>query len=689
MIRIRITEHPILEAAAGKHVSFTFNGQIMFGLEGEMVSSALFANGIRSFSIHTVGDGPQGIFCANGQCAQCTVVINGRPQKSCVTPLTEGMKIETLVHLPELPADDLPRTSHTPKELTCDVLVVGGGPSGITAAIELSDQGLSVILVDDKAKLGGKLILQTHKFFGSMEDCYAGTRGTKIGESLEKEIKSRERIRIMTNSTVAAIFSDGKAGVYEDNRHYTHITFQGLIVAAGARERSLIFPGNDLPGVFGAGAFQTLVNRDLVKASQRVLIVGCGNVGLIGAYHALQARIEVVGIIDIAASISGYKVHVDKIKRMGVPIYLEHTLLCAEGDGRVERATIAQIDKNFNPLLETAKTFEVDTVLIAVGLTPVDEFYTAAVEGGFPVLKTGDAHEIAEASSAMMGGKITGRKMAQLLGKDISIPPEWHEKAEILKSQPGSVNKRENPKLDRNGYRPVFHCYQEIPCNPCTSICPYDSIHLSGKTGTIMDLPEFDGKCMGCGLCVLICPGLAITLVRPSPKSGLAEVVLPHEFHHSYQPGDHLPIRDSEGLPLGTGVVIESRFNRKHRTYLITVEVPEEIRTQAAGILVQAEAVTAPLAKPSFSYLPKNAVVCRCERISVGEIIQFVQENRVEDINQLKTIRVGMGACGGKTCSELLPRVLIQAGVKKEAVIPATQRPLTVEVPMGTIANQE
>ena len=359
-----------------------------------MVSSALAANGVRSFSIHAVGNAPQGIFCANGQCAQCTVIINGHSQKSCVTPLAEGMEIETLVHFPELPADNVPHTSHKPKELTCDVLVVGGGPSGITAAIELSEQGFSVILVDDKDRLGGKLVLQTHKFFGSMADCYAGTRGTDIGKILEKEVRSRENIRIMTNSTVAGIYSDGKAGVYENNRYYTHISFEALIVAAGARERSLLFPGNDLPGVFGAGAFQTLVNRDLVKASERVLIVGCGNVGLIGAYHALQAGIEVVGIIDIASNISGYKVHADKIKRMGVPIYLEHTLICAEGEGRVERATIAQVDEDWNPLLETAKTFAVDTVLIAVGLTSADEFYSAGVEGGFPVLKTGDAHEI-------------------------------------------------------------------------------------------------------------------------------------------------------------------------------------------------------------------------------------------------------------------------------------------------------
>lgn len=291
---MRITEHPILEPKPGKEVSFTFDGQPLVGREGEMVSSALFANGIRTFSRHIVGDAPQGIFCANGQCAQCTVLIDGLPMKSCITPLREGMEIKTLVHFPELPPDDEVRPAHKPQELSCDVLVVGAGPSGITAAVELADAGYAVILVDDKDHLGGKLVLQTHKFFGSMADCYAGTRGTDIAAILEQEVRQREKITILTESVVAGVFADGKAGVYQPQRErYLLISFKGVVVATGARERSLVFPGNDLPGVFGAGAFQTLVNRDLVRSSERVIIVGCGNVGLIAAYHALQAGITV------------------------------------------------------------------------------------------------------------------------------------------------------------------------------------------------------------------------------------------------------------------------------------------------------------------------------------------------------------------------------------------------------------
>mgnify|MGYP000979735601 CR=1 FL=1 len=685
---MRIKEHPILDIEDKKTISFSFNGRVLQGQEGEMVSAALFANGIQSFSIHKVEDAPQGIFCANGQCSQCTVIIDGQPRKSCVTPLQEGMEIKTLVHFPELPPGNEYHPSHPPKELECDVLVVGGGPSGITAALELSEQDFSVILVDDKERLGGKLVLQTHKFFGSVADCYAGTRGTEIGRILEEKVLNENNITVLTNSIVAGIYSDQKAGVYENQESYTLVSFRALIVASGARERSLLFAGNDLPGVYGAGAFQTLVNRDHVKSSRRVLIVGCGNVGLIAAYHALQAGIEVAGLVDAASEITGYKVHADKIKRLGVPLYLNHTIISAEGEGKVERATIAQVDKDWNPLLTTAKTFAVDTVLVAVGLNPADEFYETALESDFPVLKTGDANEIAEASSAMIGGKIIGRKMALLLGKEVFLPPEWQEKADILKSLPGETIERKHTLPEGDGHRPILHCYQEIPCNPCATVCPFNSIQLSGKTGTILDLPEFKGKCIGCGLCLLICPGLAITLVRRSQKEGLAEVTLPHEFRHQYKPGDRLELRDRDGLALGTGILKSARFNKKYRTSLLTVEVPEKIAPDVAGILVQKQEAAAPLAKPNYSYLPENAIVCRCERVSVGELLDFIKENQVTDLNQLKQTRAAMGACGGKTCTELLPRILQQAGVPKTEITAASLRPLAVEIPMQAIANQ-
>lgn len=683
----RVTRHPILKTDLNKKsIDFFFNGEKFTGYENEPVSSALFANNIKEFSIHHIDDAPQGIFCANGQCSHCTVIIDGKPLKSCITKLKQGMDVRTLVHLPKLPEEDSEFTHFELKEMKCDVIVVGGGPSGLTSAIELAKLGFDIILVDDKEKLGGKLLLQTHKFFGSIEDCYAGKRGIEIAGILEKEIHTYPNIKVYINSSVAAVYKDYKIGLYIDYQNYAIVDFKGLVVSAGAREKNLIFPGNDLPGVYGAGAFQTLVNRDLVKASSRVFIIGSGNVGLIAAYHALQAGITAVGIAEILKEVSGYKVHSDKIKRMGVPIYLNHTILTAEGNGKVDRVTIAEIDEKFNPILETAKTFEVDTLLIAAGLSSIDEFYNTAVQYGFKVVKTGDADEIAEASSAMFGGRISGLKLAKMLGKEIKIDDEYYKKAEILKSRPGKIYSEPVIEIS-DKYIPILHCYQEIPCNPCISVCPSGAIKLQNVLGSIMDLPYFDGDCSKCGQCMAVCPGLAITVAKKL-YGEFAEVILPHEFIPNFCANEFIPLADIEGNYLEKGEVIKINFSKKYNTYLISLKVSEQNATKIAGIIIQSEDKTKPLPKAIFNYVPDNAIVCRCERVTMKEVIDFIKGNDIHDANQLKQIRVGMGACGSRTCSVMLPKVFSVAGINWYEVAQNTKRPLSIEIPMCVLANE-
>jgi Fe-S-cluster-containing hydrogenase component 2 len=429
-----------------------------------------------------------------------------------------------------------------------------------------------------------------------------------------------------------------------------------------------------------------MVNRDLVKSSERIFIIGSGNVGLIAAYHALQAGIQAVGICDILDEPSGYKVHADKIKRMGVPLYLNHTVLSAEGDGEVEKITIAEVDENFNPILKTAKTFKVDTLLIAVGLSPVDEFFDMAKKFGFKVVKAGDSREIAEASSAMFGGRIAGLEMAQLLGKDVKIDASYHEKAEILKSRPGQVYDLPDVELT-DTFQPVIRCDQEIPCNPCTSVCPVNAIELKDNLGNIMDIPVYTENCTGCGLCVAICPGLAITLARKTGDN-FAEVVIPYEYLPDFEKGDEISLSDKDGNYLGDGEVLKIRFLKKYKTHLITVRVKLAIGHQVAGIIVQPKEISLPLSKAKYSYIPENGVVCQCEKVTIKEVLDYIREHNVRDINQLKSLRLGMGACGGRTCSVLLPRIFKMAGVDWSEVTEGSKRPLSVEVPMFALINE-
>jgi NADPH-dependent 2,4-dienoyl-CoA reductase/sulfur reductase-like enzyme/Pyruvate/2-oxoacid:ferredoxin oxidoreductase delta subunit len=684
----RITDHPVLDIPATRpQATFSFDDQEMTGIAGEMLSAALFANGIRRFSEHPGDGAPQGLFCANGQCAQCSVLVDGVARKACITALRTGMDVRTIIGLPALTADNAPARHSVLREVSTDVLVIGGGPSGLSAAAELAEAGLDVILADDKVRLGGKLVLQTHKFFGSEQDCHAGTRGLDIAGILENRLRALAGVRMLANSPVVGVYKDHRAGIYEDHQHYLLVRFTALLVATGARERSILFPGNDLPGVYGAGAFQTLVNRDLVKAAAKVFVIGSGNVGLIAAYHALQAGITVVGICEILPQITGYKVHADKIIRLGIPVFLESTVVAVHGDGQVRRISIATVDEKRQVKPETVRSYAVDTVLVATGLTPCDEFYRQAKAFGIPVVKAGDADEIAEASSAIFSGRIAARSLARQLGCAVSIDPAWLDKRDVLKSRPGATLPRV-PVVASPDWMPVFFCDQEIPCNPCSTVCPTGSIKLESRLGTIMDLPYFKGRCQGCAACVASCPGLAMSLVRRI-DADWTEVVLPFEFKPVWDKGTSVPVTDQAGRLLEHAELLRKRYMRRYRTWLLTLKVSSAKAGRAIGIRLQPE--TATQAEPTPVQLaadPGAALVCRCERVDAATITAFIKDHAVRDANQLKTIRVGMGACGSKTCSALLPQLFRTAGVDPEQVTEATLRPLLLEVPIGDLVNE-
>ena len=675
----RIKEHPILPVPEIEEITFYWNKKPLQAKKGEMISSALIANGVSVFGHHHKDGSAQGIFCANGQCAKCTVIANGVPVKSCMTAVQENMIVHSADGLPKLPEDNEPLQFETIEEIETEVLIIGGGPSGLSAAIQLGKHNIKTLLIDDKTELGGKLVLQTHKFFGSEEDSNAGTRGNDIGKLLAEEVSKLPSVTLWVNSTALFVFSDKKVGVLKDGV-YKLIKPQRILNAAGAREKFLRFSGNHLARIYGAGAFQTLVNRDLVRPTDRLFIIGGGNVGLIAGYHALQAGIEVVGLAEAMPQCGGYKVHADKLKRLGVPIYTSHTILSANGEETVESITIAQIDSNFKPIPDTEKSFACDTILIAVGLDSLNEFTLEAEQAGLPVYAAGDALEIAEASSAMFNGKIAGLIIAKDMGAQVeAIPDEWYKKAEVLKSHPGKIFPYQD--LSRaEGVFPVIHCLQEIPCNPCTTVCPTNSIVI--EDDTLMGVPLYKGSCIGCNKCVLICPGLAITLVDFRKDKEFPTVTMPYEVgNYPVQAGDKIEVVDIDGVKLGNFEVTEILSNKARKTQLVKVKVPAEITRRVASFIIQDEAVSRPLPQPIIpDKLSDEAMICLCERVSVKEVRSLIRDG-ITDLNQLKAItRAGMGPCGAKTCEVLIKNLLREEGIPVTDVVPNTKRPVFVEV---------
>jgi sarcosine oxidase, subunit alpha len=703
----RINQHPVLDISPKKSISFYWNKAKLAAQKNEMISTALFANNIKIFGHHYKDGSAQGIFCANGQCAQCTVIANGIPVKACMTRVKENMIIESVEGLPQLPDVDKAIQISDIEQITTDVLIIGGGPAGLSASIQLEEHKIKAILVDDKDILGGKLVLQTHKFFGSQEDSYAGMRGMDIGSMLASKVEDSLNVDVWKNSTVLYVFDDKKVGILK-NGVYKIVTPKVILNAAGAREKFLRFKGNSLAGIYGAGAFQTLVNRDLVKPADKLFIIGGGNVGIIAGYHALQAGINVVGLAEAMPQCGGYKVHEDKLKRLGVPVYTSHSIIAANGKESVSSVTISKIDKNFQTIEGTDKTFECDTILIAVGLESVAEFTQEAKSSGIKVFSAGDADKIAEASSAMFNGKITGLKIVQHFKPDTkNIPQSWYKKAEVLQSPPGPVitgpvkiepintepiNTEPVDKIqtseNNSGIFPVIHCKQEIPCNPCSTVCPESSIKMIGDP--ITGLPKFDGNCKGCLKCLTICPGLAITLVdyRKSKKNPV--VSIPYEISNiDIKKNDTIALMDIDGSPLGISNVIGAKATKfSDRTWIIRVKVPEEIAQKIVGFTIQDKKSSRQITeKIPLDHIQDDEIVCLCERVTAGQIRYLVQQG-MTDMNQIKAVsRAGMGPCGCKTCENLMKQIFNTEKIAQKDIVNNVRRPLFIEVPLGKFAS--
>jgi sarcosine oxidase subunit alpha len=332
-----------------------------------------------------------------------------------------------------------------------ELIIIGGGPSGLCAAKTAAEAGVHVLIIERSPKVGGQLVKQTHKFFGSKNQ-YAKMRGYDIAKKLIHDLENLTNIEIKTDTTVVGLYPDYVVTTLKDDI-YTRYQAKSMIVATGASEKFLAFENNDLPGISGARAIQTLMNLYGVLPGNEVIMVGSGNIGLIVSYQLMQAGVKVKAIIEASRQIGGYKVHASKIRRLGVPILTSTTVKKAIGKDHIEAVELVKLNDQWQEIEGTSEIMSVDALCISVGLSPMHQLLsmigakTKFVNelGGFvPVIdhhhqttiknvySCGDAVGIEEASSAMMEGYLTGLYVAESLGKK---HPKHDELVSLYESQ--------------------------------------------------------------------------------------------------------------------------------------------------------------------------------------------------------------------------------------------------------------
>ncbi len=236
----------------------------------------------------------------------------------------------------------------------------------------------------------------------------------------------------------------------------------------------------------------------------------------------------------------------------------------------------------------------------------------------------------------------------------------------------------------------VVECVQQIPCNPCESACPLHAIHIGEP---ITNTPQVDReKCIGCGMCVAACPGLAIFLVDKSYSETEATVSFPFEYDPLPEKGAEIDALSRAGEYVCKGRVIKVMNPKKNdHTPVVTIAIPKEhadtVRTMRRLKLPEAHEGFHPV-EPEGP-LDDDVIVCRCEEITAGEIRKAIREYHATTVTEVKRrVRAGMGLCQGRTCGKLVSRIIAEEpGKKMNEIQGSTDRPPVRPVTFGELAE--
>ena len=260
--------------------------------------------------------------------------------------------------------------------IKADVTVIGGGPAGLAAAIEADKNGARVLLIEREARLGGILKQCIHDGFGLVR---FGERltGPEYAERFMQEFKQRNiKAETLTFVTQIERTSEGYTLTLVSRDGMHKVLTKTIILATGCRERTakqVFIHGTRPAGVFTAGTAQNFVNLCGVMPTQKCVILGSGDIGLIMARRLTLEGASVLGVYEIQPTPSGLTRNIHQCLPDFIPLYLSHTVTRVFGHDRLTAVEVAQVDENKKPIDETRQIIECDSLILSVGLIPENE----------------------------------------------------------------------------------------------------------------------------------------------------------------------------------------------------------------------------------------------------------------------------------------------------------------------------